>query len=144
MNQRTANYIQYPIPGLKYCKNSKTMHRIPPKLIPEEMPSYTRDRGLAVKEYQQHGGFRHLSQIKERINLLLLKFPCGIELEKLPAKYHETFRKEIVPHAFGFLNLMEMLKSLHEVMDMRPDGVGERRVVIAKAHRYKGKIFRKI
>lgn len=134
----------HPLSDLNYKKKAKTMHRIPPKPNFEKMHFHTSDAGLAVKEYQQNKGFQRLPQTKERIRTLLLKFPHGIEMGKFTVRYLEAFEEELVPQAFGFQNLMELLKSLYEMIDMKPKVVKERKIVIAKSSKSKGKIYCKI
>lgn len=105
------------------------------------MASSTSDRDLIVKHQQQSGDVHDFGLIKERIKILLLNFPMGIELEKFSKQYLEAFGEEFSPQSFGFQNLMEMFKSLCEMIELKRKRVKERKVVILKSSGSKGKMF---
>lgn len=66
---------------------------------------------------------------------MLLTSLAAVELDDLTVKYKEAFEGELVPQAFGFLDVMWMLKGLYEVVDMRPSVAREQKTVTAKSSR---------
>lgn len=108
------------------------------------MASSSRDRDSAVKHQQQSGNVHDFGLIKERIKILMFSFPLGIELEKFSTQYLEAFEEELSPQSFGFKSFMEMFKSLCDMIELKPKEMKERKMVILKSPRSKGKMFFKI
>lgn len=115
------------------------MHRTPPKLSLENMAQRMR-KGLGGSVLPHQLDLRCLQKTKRNIATLLHRYPMGIELEKFVAEYQDMFREEIIPEAFGYRDVADMLRSLHQIVDQRRK-VKVRKVLFAKPRRGEGKML---
>lgn len=82
-----------------------------PKLDVQKISKYIDNGNTSRRE--------KLSYIKEKITAVLVKHPQGIDVEKLRIAFKEEFGEELHPSTFGFFGVKDMLKSMHDIVDMK-------------------------
>ncbi|XP_063154540.1 tudor domain-containing protein 5 [Candoia aspera] len=56
------------------------------------------------------------SELKEKIKIIVAQHPNGLHASKLPGKFEEHFHEKLPVRKLGFLNLMELVGALNDVL----------------------------
>ncbi|KAM3838769.1 tudor domain-containing protein 5 [Vipera latastei] len=56
------------------------------------------------------------SEFKEKIKIIVAQYPNGLRASKLPGEFEEYFHEKLAVRKLGFLNLMELIGALNDVL----------------------------
>ncbi|KAK9403889.1 tudor domain-containing protein 5 [Crotalus adamanteus] len=56
------------------------------------------------------------SEFKEKIKIIVSQYPNGLHASKLPGEFEEYFHEKLAVRKLGFLNLMELIGALNDVL----------------------------
>lgn len=110
-----------------------TMKRLDPKPDVQKILNCTNNKTFASQQL--------LSQTKKKIMAVLEKNPQGINLRKFGMAFKEEFGERLVPSMFGFSNVMGMLRSLHDTVDMKLMESNNQMLLFPKSGKSKGKLY---
>ena len=93
---------------------------------------------------ENNTGLQHANlwqNTKDKILFVLEKKQRGIELEKLSTAFEEEFGDWLIPSKFGFSDLVEMLKSLDDIVDIKLMQSNNQMLLFPKSGKVKDKIY---
>ncbi|MPC84828.1 hypothetical protein E2C01_079578 [Portunus trituberculatus] len=85
--------------------------------------------------------FNTLAPTKRKITTLLKSNPQGIALEKFSTAYEAEFGEWLKPSVFGYSDIVEMLKTLDDIVDMKFFEFSDQMLLFSKSEESKGKFF---
>lgn len=113
-----------------------TMNRMHPKPDVQKMLKCINSGSIA--------SLRHVSLLahtKEKIMTVLEKNPLGIDLEKFNTVFEEEFGEWLLPSLFGFSDVVEMLRSLQDIVDIKLMDSNNQMLLFPKSSKSKGKLY---
>ncbi|XP_045117104.1 uncharacterized protein LOC123507886 isoform X2 [Portunus trituberculatus] len=82
--------------------------------------------------------FNTLAPTKRKITTLLKSNPQGIALEKFSTAYEAEFGEWLKPSVFGYSDIVEMLKTLDDIVDMKFFEFSDQMLLFSKSEESKG------
>lgn len=72
---------------------------------------------------------------------MLIKNPQGIALEKFSTTYEAEYGEWLKPSLFGYSDMVEMLKGMDDIVDMKLIGSTDQMLLFSKAEKIKGNMY---
>ncbi|XP_026558997.1 tudor domain-containing protein 5 [Pseudonaja textilis] len=81
-----------------------------------ESPKVRTEKEIKIVLSQKGPGGIVSSELKEKIKTIVSQYPNGLHASKLPGEFEEYFHEKLAVRKLGFLNLMELIGALNDVL----------------------------